>query len=342
MYLIKRSNSIYYVEYKDENTNQKKRISTRTKNKSVAEIFLESIRRQISLKEIKTVNQQSRPETNVNYFLKEYSNNIKACKSQKYWKSVNHACNNFNIQFGNKYLSELKYQEIENYFSSLFNKSKYSAYSQFRNLRAAFNKAVDYELIKTNPLSKFRFPKIPKGIPVFITFDELEQILKNVRSTIYGEVYKFAFYTGMRRGEILNLKWSNVDFTSRLIYLKNTTDFFLKNKKERILPMHERIFELLNLIKDRKLNSEYVFIKNNGIKLTADVVTENFRYAVKKTSLSPKIHFHTLRHSFASNLVRHGVSLLIVKELLGHEDVATTMIYSHLRRDDLFDAVKRI
>ena len=75
MYLIKRSNSIYYVEYTDENTNQKKRISTRTKNKSAAEIFLESIRRQISFKEIKTVNQQSRPEITVNYFLKEYNVN---------------------------------------------------------------------------------------------------------------------------------------------------------------------------------------------------------------------------------------------------------------------------
>ena len=65
-----------------------------------------------------------------------------------------------------------------------------------------------------------------------------------------------------------------------------------------------------------------------------------FKLAVRKANLSDKIHFHTLRHSFASNLVQNGVELYVVKELLGHEDVRTTQIYSHLQSDNLFKAIK--
>jgi site-specific recombinase XerD len=77
-----------------------------------------------------------------------------------------------------------------------------------------------------------------------------------------------------------------------------------------------------------------------GIKLTEDYVSRKFKKAVKKANLSNKIHFHTLRHSFASNLVQNGVDLYVVKELLGHEDIRTTQVYSHLQTDNLFKAVK--
>ena len=88
--------------------------------------------------------------------------------------------------------------------------------------------------------------------------------------------------------------------------------------------------------------TDYVFSKSKGVKLNPDTVSKNFKRAVIKSKLNPKIHFHTLRHSFASNLIINGVSLYIVKELLGHQDYSTTQIYSHLSNNSLEDAVNKL
>jgi len=79
--------------------------------------------------------------------------------------------------------------------------------------------------------------------------------------------------------------------------------------------------------------------KCSGIKLSVDFINKQFKKAVRAAKLNDKIHFHTLRHSFASMLVQRGVSLYVVKELLGHEDLSTTQIYSHLQNQNLMDAV---
>ncbi len=75
------------------------------------------------------------------------------------------------------------------------------------------------------------------------------------------------------------------------------------------------------------------------IKLNEDYVSKNFKRAVRATGLNNNIHFHTLRHSFASRLAQKGVSLFVIKELLGHEDIKTTQIYSHLQTKNLAEAV---
>jgi site-specific recombinase XerD len=106
--------------------------------------------------------------------------------------------------------------------------------------------------------------------------------------------------------------------------------------------MNEPVFSLLKkrMPKVYKLNNnQYVFAKN-GVKFNSDNITKRFKKAVRRTpSIDSKFHFHDLRHSFASNLVRKGVSIFIVKELLGHADISTTQIYSHLRTEDLMKSV---
>jgi len=82
-----------------------------------------------------------------------------------------------------------------------------------------------------------------------------------------------------------------------------------------------------------------VFLGPRRLKFNSDYVTKKFKDAVRLSIINQEVHFHTLRHSFASNLVQKGVSLYVVKELLGHEDIKTTQIYAHLRRENLFEAV---
>lgn len=90
---------------------------------------------------------------------------------------------------------------------------------------------------------------------------------------------------------------------------------------------------------DSHLPSEIVFYRIRNKILYQESISKQFKKIVRKSNLSDKIHFHTLRHSFASVLAQKGVSLYVIKELLGHEDLATTQIYSHLQQQNLRDAV---
>ena len=87
-------------------------------------------------------------------------------------------------------------------------------------------------------------------------------------------------------------------------------------------------------------NNNYIFSRVKGIKLNEDYASKHFKKAVRDSGLNDNIHFHTLRHSFASRLIQKGASVFVVKELLGHEDIKTTQIYSHLQTQDLEEAVK--
>lgn len=86
-------------------------------------------------------------------------------------------------------------------------------------------------------------------------------------------------------------------------------------------------------------NNDYIFYRVIGIKLNEDYVSKQFKKAVRDSGLNDNIHFHTLRHSFASRLIQKGASVFVVKELLGHEDIKTTQIYSHLQTQNLEEAV---
>ena len=85
--------------------------------------------------------------------------------------------------------------------------------------------------------------------------------------------------------------------------------------------------------------NEFVFARYQGIKLNEDYVSKKFKKVIRALAMNDDIHFHSLRHSFASLLVQRGVSLYVVKELLGHEDLSTTQIYSHLQTANLLQAV---
>lgn len=142
----------------------------------------------------------------------------------------------------------------------------------------------------------------------------------------------------MRLGEILNMQWAWIDKNQNLIIIKNSENFTTKSKKERIIPIHQKVKKILD---QQSINnvSSYVFNTGSVNCLNSEYVSKQFKKALRAAKLNDDIHFHSLRHSFASNLVQRGVNLYVVKELLGHEDIKTTQVYSHLTQSSLSTAI---
>ena len=274
-------------------------------------------------------------------FKDEYIEAIRYTHSEAYLRTVKASFNQLLKFTDNVPLIRCEVKLIEKFVNKTFQRSKHAAALYYRTLKAAFNKAVDWNYIPSNPFHKIKLPRIQKNRPEFIDFSQLKEILKYTPAEI-KEVYEFAFFTGMRLSEIINLRWINVNLKENIIQVGDK-DFITKGKKIRTLPMCNQAYIILQnrFPKIIKHNRDFVFCKKNGFPYSADYISKRFKKGVRKAGLNDKVHFHSLRHSFASNLIKEGVSIYSLKELLGHSSIAVTEIYSHLDMSSLRIAVNK-
>jgi integrase len=327
---------IYFVDGK------RTKISTKTSDKKEAQKFLKTFvpRPKGNIKETEQP-KEKKVKIKLSSFIEEHKTYVSNTYSEKYLKkAVRPSFAALQKNIPDMPLQTISTRIIDQFISSASASSKHSASLYYRTLKAAFNKAVVWNYIEVNPFNKIKTPKVPKSFPVFISESELIEILNKTEMQLMKDIFTTAFYTGMRLGELLNMKWNWIDFPQNLITIKNSSEFNSKNKRERIIPIHQKVQTILqNRFQLGRLPDSLVFYRYEGIKLNDDFVSKQFKKAVRAANLNDKIHFHSLRHSFASALVQRGISLYAVKELLGHENIKTTQIYSHLQKDNLMEAV---
>lgn len=190
--------------------------------------------------------------------------------------------------------------------------------------------------LSTNPSLGVESPRVPKKLPKVVSVDEIERILKNKMSTLEKAVFELLYATGLRVSELAGLTLGNIDLQS------NTVRTFGKGSKEKIVPLgtHAKT-ALKNYLKERemtlKLNKnegeQHLFVNYKGRKISRQWVYSFIRAqgeVIKKT-ISP----HTIRHSFATHLLERGADLRVVQELLGHANIATTQLYTHVSKKRL-------
>lgn len=335
MFLGKRSNGIYFVEFFDENLFKTRRVSTGTKNKKLAAEFLHKM-------ELKRFQQPAQKKILLSQFEKEYFQNFGCNFSSAYIRSIELSFRQLRNHSGDLNISTMTRQTAQKFISSVFSNAKGASALYHRTLKAAFNRAVEWEYIKENPFKYVKLPRTIKKIPLYIEEGELNKILKETENPDLEDLFALAFYSGLRLGEILNLKWEHINFQEKMIYVRNQKGFTLKGKKDRVVPINSKLEDILKTRYENIPGTEerYVFEKCPGIKYNADFVSKKFKKSIIAAGLNSDIHFHTLRHSFASNLVQRGASLYVVKELMGHSDISTTQVYSHLNTESLITAIR--
>jgi len=249
---------------------------------------------------------------------------------------------------GNKLISVITKIDVEKMAKIMLDNGLSPRTAQYAAavLRHMLNKAVDMGYLKVNPLVRLKTPTKDNRRIRFLTKEEASALLAELkkRSQQTYEIAYLSLYTGMRAGEIFNLKWSDIDFNNDIIHIKDP-----KSGENRTAYMTKSIKQLLNERYNRlKPNSdELVFKARNGGKITR--ISKAFERAVKKLGLNDgitdprdKVVFHTLRHTFASWLAIQGTPIYTIKELMGHKTLAMTERYSHLIPDTKREAVKKL
>lgn len=340
MYLTKNNKSPFYQIVHFPN-GKRTTVSTRTSNLQEAYRVLANFSNGFFDPQ-NLLQQQQTKNILLSKFRDEYIEYTSATKSKSYLSSVKLSFKMLIDFTGDVSLNRLDVRVLDKFIVITFSRTQRGTSLYYRTLKAALSKAVIWDYISENPLKKVKVPKIAKSFPVFISVTEFQIILNNTKHEFLKKLFTTAFYTGMRLGELLNMKWSWIDFEQNVINVQCSESFTTKSKKERIIPICQTLRNVLInqfpkvLVVDK---NNFVFTRIPGIKLNEDFISKQFKKSVRAAGLDDKIHFHTLRHSFASMLVQRGVSLYVVKELLGHEDLSTTQIYSHLQKQNLMDAV---
>jgi site-specific recombinase XerD len=276
-------------------------------------------------------------------FADEYCNFIKQNRSAAYHISVTISLNHLTNFFGKqRSIQSLGLKDLENFITNLQQKVKKGYRVYYKTLKAAFNKAIEWGYLKENNFLKVKLSKKQRVNPAFLNGDQLSVICDRLENEVVKDIAVIGFYTGMRLNEIVNLTWRNVDLTARIITVGDER-FTTKGRNQRYVPICKEALTSVLSQRERKseipIGNTYVFCKGNGKPFTGDYISKKFKRACKAAGVDKAIHFHSLRHSFASNLAQKGVSLYVIKELLGHSSISTTEIYSHLNMDSLREAI---
>ncbi len=206
-------------------------------------------------------------------------------------------------------------------------------------LNSFYNYMILVGKLTKNPCTAIKMPKIEKKLPNYLTIEEVDRLLdiqclkpldyrnKAMLETLYA--------TGTRISELINLKFNEISFDDCTIRIMG------KGKKERIIPIGDVALNYLKLyINDYrrfllKNNTDYIFLNKNGDPISRVGFFKILKELCRKAGIKKDVSPHTLRHSFATHLLNNGADLRIIQELLGHENLSTTEIYSHISNKKL-------
>ena len=331
MFLSKR-NGIYYLWY-DDDDGRKRKISTRARLKSDALKFLRSFdERREAIR---------RARTHLSAFSVDAVRYAETTLNKGTAKLYDHALRNFKRIVGDALLSKLTPKHFDQYKSERLQQvSPVSVNVELRTIRSALNLAVRWEVMERNPFFGLPLARVPYETPPYFTKADFQRLLDIVMDSWFRDVVIFTVVTGLRRGEVINLKWNDVDFERRLILIHSQEGFRTKTGKSRFIPLNNVALQILI---NRKPNAktDYTF-EVEGRKLSGYWLSHKLKKYVRKLGLQENLNYHALRHTFASLLVQDGVSIYEVQKLLGHADVSTTQIYSHLQPETLHRTVERL
>ncbi len=244
-------------------------------------------------------------------------------------------------KFIKKDLSKVNDKDIEKYLSFLNNThSNASVNHEITVLNEFYRYIFRKKYICTNPMEYFSTRKSSKKLPKYLTIEEVDKLLSIELNDKFDyrnkAMFEFMYATGTRVSEILSLEVGDIDFYNCKVLIKG------KGAKERILPISDIALKYLKIYieeyrnsffpKNKKINN-YLFLNNHGEHLSRVAFLKIIKREALKKEIKKEVSPHILRHSFATHMIENGADIRSVQLLLGHENITTTEIYTHLSND---------
>lgn len=241
----------------------------------------------------------------------------------------------------NKNFLSLTKQDIQKYIQTLAQDESTSSISRNISTLKSFYKFLEiYKYTNNNPINSITTPKTPKTLPKVLSEEEVDKLLDINLKTDFDyrnkAMLELMYSSGLRVSELINLTVNDIDLTNASVRI------FGKGSKERIVPIDDYALEALNnyilyhrtvLFKHGENNT--LFLNNHGNKMTRQGFFKILQKIAKEKGIKTELSPHTLRHSFATHLLKHGADLRSIQELLGHSDISTTQIYTHITNEKL-------
>ena len=226
------------------------------------------------------------------------------------------------ITYSKKHNLTNKKDAIEKYLLERHSKGQSS---QTVNLALNALKFFYKEVLKSQEKIDLKFAKRSKKLPIVLSRIEIEKIIQSTSNPKYRLMISLGYACGMRVSEVVNLRVSDLNIDELTVHIKEA-----KGKKDRISVLPEKLVDdLRNTIAGKQM-SDLLFDSNRGGKLTTTSLQKMFRLSLQKAGIKKPATFHSLRHSFATHLLENGVDVRYVQELLGHANIRTTQIYTHV------------
>jgi integrase/recombinase XerC len=237
-------------------------------------------------------------------------------------------------------LLSVQTESIRTYLA-LLNEKQYSKATIARKLatlRSFYKFLVKRNYVRSNPVVSIRTPKQEKKLPRFLEYEEVKKLLNTPPvNTWLGArdkaILETLYSTGIRVSELVALNMDDIDFLGEVIHIRG------KGKKERIAPIGSSALQVIQHYMEYRnkraqsngnFDSKVLFVNKHGRRLSTRSVRRKMDKYLKMSGMDPAISPHTLRHSFATHMLNNGADLRSVQELLGHQSLSTTQIYTHL------------
>lgn len=241
---------------------------------------------------------------------------------------------------------DVQYPLIRGYLTALFQKkiSKSTINNKISTLRSFYRFLVKQELVDDNPMVLVENMKVPQRNPDFLFPEEMMELLDSIDVQSHlgirnKAMLELMYASGLRCSEVVGLTLDCIDFSRQILLVHG------KGNKDRYVPFHDYaaqwlktyILEVRNELIAKTEGTQYVFVNKNGKMMTNRGIEDIVDRVAKNYDSTKKIHPHTFRHSFATHLLNAGADLRTVQELLGHENLSTTQIYTHITKEHLRD-----
>lgn len=236
---------------------------------------------------------------------------------------------------------------IRNYMSRLYDmgREKSSQARALSSIKSFFNYLLLEEIIESSPAELIEAPKASRPLPDTLSVEEIDRLIGSIdNSTVKGlrdqAILEVLYSCGLRVSELCELRMGDLFFGEGYIRVIG------KGDKQRLVPVsgmaRDRIQLYMERRKEERRKEEILFLNNRGKKLTRVMIFTIIKQAAQRAGINKKISPHTFRHSFATHLLAGGASIRQVQDMLGHENITTTEIYTHLNPDHLREAIERI